>query len=54
MLADQAILALIKFWPQVDPHKEICSLTEIETILNLLKSIEPLIEIRCFLVKRIC
>lgn len=45
-LADQAILSCIKFWPYVDPHKEVGSLIELETLLNLLHTIEPLIEIR--------
>jgi len=31
----------------------VCSLTELESIFNLLHSIEPMIEIRHYLVKRI-
>ena len=52
-LADQAILSCIKYWPRLDPHKEVCSLTELESIFNLMHTIEPLIEISNYLVKRI-
>ena len=38
-LAEQAILTCLKYWPLVDPTNEVASLIEIETILNLLKSI---------------
>ena len=44
---------MIKYWPQVDPHKEMCNLTEIESVFNSLRTIEPLIEIRYYLVKRV-
>lgn len=37
----------------LDPAKEVCSLSELESIFNLLRTIEPLIEIRYYLIKRI-
>jgi len=52
-LTDQAILSCIKFWPKVDPHKEVGSLVELETLLNLLHTIEPLIDIRHYLLSRL-
>ena len=52
-MADQAILTCIKYWSQVDPHKEVRSLAELEHILGLLHSIEPLIDIRYYLVRRL-
>ena len=52
-LADQAILSCLKYWPKVDPHKEVCTLSELETVLNLLHSIEPLVEIRHHLIKQL-
>jgi serine/threonine-protein phosphatase 2A regulatory subunit B' len=52
-MAEQAILSCLKYWPKVDPHKEVSTLAELESILNLLRSIEPLIEIRFHLLKRL-
>ena len=52
-LAEDAILTCVKYWPLIDPHKEVSSLNEIESILNLLRSIEPLIPCRYYLVKRL-
>lgn len=52
-MATQAILACIKYWPQVDPSKEVSSLAEFDTILAQLKSIEPLIPVRNFLISQL-
>jgi len=52
-LAEQAIMACLRYWPLIDPNKEIASLSEIETILNQLKSTEHLQVVKGFLTKRI-
>ena len=52
-LAEQAILVVIKYWPRIDSSKEIGCLQEIETILDNLQDITPLIEIRHYLVTRV-
>ena len=43
----------MKYWPRVDSQKEIDSLSELETILDCLTSISPIIEIRQYLVSRV-
>ena len=52
-LADQAILVLLKYWPKVDPTKEISCLNELETILDNLKNIGPIVEIRHYIVAQV-
>ena len=52
-LADQAILIVLKYWPKIDTSKEISSLHELETILDTLRSISPIIEIRHYLVSKV-
>ena len=44
---------LIKYWPKIDPTKEISSLNELESILDTLKSITPIIEVRNYLVSKV-
>ena len=46
-------MACLKYWPLIDPNKEIASISEIETILNQLKSTEHLQLVKSFLIKRI-
>ena len=50
-LTDQAILILLKYWPKVDPIKEVNCLNELETIFDQLKTIAPIIEIRYFIIQ---
>ena len=52
-LADRAILSCLKYWPKVDPHKEVGSLVELDSIIGLLHSIEPLIAIRRYFFSRL-
>ena len=52
-LAEDAILTCLKYWPLIDPHKEVSSLTELESIFNILKSIDPLLPIGHYLTKRL-
>jgi hypothetical protein len=37
-LSSIAILSCLKYWPIVNPSNEVASLTELESILSLLKS----------------
>ena len=47
------MLVLLKYWPKVDPIKEVSCLTELETIFDNLKNIGPLIEIRTFIITQV-
>ena len=44
---------MIKYWPRIYSSKEIGCLQEIETILDKLQDITPLIEIRHYLVTKV-
>ena len=44
---------LIKYWPKVDPGKEVSCLNDLEAVLDTLKSISPIIEVRHYLVSKV-
>ena len=46
MIAELAILACLKYWPKVDPHKEISFLNELDYIFNLVKDCTCFVDIR--------
>ena len=52
-LSSIAILSCLKYWPLVNPNNEVASLTEIESILSLLKSTQHIQEVRYCLVQRV-
>ena len=52
-VAELAIFACLKYWPQTDPYKEVSFLNEIDIILNTVKNQELLVECRDFLFQRI-
>jgi serine/threonine-protein phosphatase 2A regulatory subunit B' len=45
-LAEIAILACLKYWPVMDPQKEIGFLTEIDLILNTVKQVQNVVDVR--------
>ena len=44
---------MLKYWPKIDPTKEVSCLNELETILDTLKNISPIIDIRHYLVSKV-
>lgn len=52
-VTELAILACLKYWPQVDPHKEISFLNEIDLLLNQIKDCTCIVDIRLPLIKKI-
>jgi len=48
-VAELAIFACLKYWPQTDPYKEVSFLNEIDLILNTVKNQELLVDVRDFL-----